>query len=702
MHCGPTLLNTLVSTAARIRRLPALRTVLSSGETLHVSLVRRWRRRFGRKVELVNLYGPTEATMAQFCHRVETVDETRAFIPVGRPLPGVKVRIVDEVGEPCAAGVAGEILIGGAALSLGYWDDEVETAKSFVRSGKNANEVFYRSGDQGIEFQPGCYRLLGRIDDQVKIRGVRVEPREVEAALVGDPVIASCAVVARPDREGEPALMAYVVPETQYPPAVPEMRAYLRERFPPEYLPAFFVMLKALPLSANGKIDRSRLPDPGEVFSPPANAPGPPSSALESAVAATWAAILGLPAVGVRDNFLDLGGHSLSAMRLVHALSDAGVGELSVREIFDHSTVAAQATLLETRVRAKQAQPEVNEWIPSIVDIDPRAVVATFECPKEASPHFGRRSCNLVMVLGGDDDLDSFIRVARLVSELDPAVRTFVVNDAPGWEADLPPCPTLVFSPALLRHRPVTPVYVCCGYPLAKSEEYRILDLAGIPVPRWATLEAGQTPDLSGFGKYVVRKPDYGAKGAEIRIVRRERMRWKSVVTSAAGPSPRLLVQEFVYTGMWPVSYRVNTLFGRVLYCLTITGNQARPTLKGPDDFDARGIGGQMVSIVSNARDSYAELCMDAEIINFGERAARAFPHMPMLGVDILKDVRTGKLVVTEVNSLGHNWNFNPEFRAAFRVDVAQQFDGLRKAAYILAEETQLRAGPRFIAHSPS
>ena len=141
------------------------------------------------------------------------------------------------------------------------------------------------------------------------------------------------------------------------------------------------------------------------------------------------------------------------------------------------------------------------------------------------------------------------------------------------------------------------------------------------------------------------------------------------------------------------MSYRVNTLFGRVMYCLVITGNKARPTLKGPNDFDARGIGGQAVSIVSNARDSSAEFCMDAKIISFGERAARAFPDLPMLGIDILKDAVTGKLMVTEVNALGHNWNFTPEFLATFRVDIARQFDGLRKAAYVLAEETQRRAG---------
>ncbi len=694
VHCGPTLLNALLSTPARIRRLPSLRTVLSSGETLHVSLVRRWRRRFGRQVELVNLYGPTEATMIQFWHRVEAADERRAFIPVGRPLPGVKVRLVDDAGAPCVPGAAGEILIGGPALSLGYHDDEAQTAKSFVRVGSEGGEVYYRTGDQGSEFQPGCYRLLGRVDDQVKIRGVRVEPREVEDALIGYPLVAACAVVARPVHDGELSLVAYVVPETEYPPAAPEMRAYLRERFPPECLPAAFVLLKALPLSANAKVDRARLPDPGDV--PAAHAPvsAPPRTAVEAALAGHWAAILGLPAVGVHDHFLDVGGHSLSAMRLVAALSEAGVGDLSLREVLDHPTVATQAALVEARATEAPRTRDGAEAVVATALPRPQADEEGFGCPQRASSLFGRRPCNLVMVVGADDDRDTFARVARDVAEVDPAVRAFVVDDAAGWDADLPPGPTLVFSPAVLRHRPARPATVCCGYPLPKSEEYRVLERSGIPVARWIALDEGRAPDLSSFGSYVVRKPDVGAKGAEIRIVRRDRVRWKPVVTAAAGPSPRLLVQEFVYTGPWPVSYRVNTLFGRVLYSLVITANRARAALRGPEDFAARGSGGQSVSIVSNARDSSAAYCMDAQIIQLGERAARAFPDIPMLGVDILRNALTGELVVTEVNSLGHNWNFGPAFVATYGVDIARQFDGLRKAAYLLAEETQRRAGP--------
>jgi amino acid adenylation domain-containing protein len=680
MHCGPSLMTALVSVPARIRRLPELRTVLSSGETLHVSLVKRWRRRFGTEVELVNLYGATEATMAQFYHRVEVCDTSRTFVPVGRPLPGVKVQLLGRAGMPCALGETGEILVGGPSLSLGYFDDRAETERTFERRGQDGSEVYYRTGDLGVEYQPGCYRLLGRIDDQVKIRGVRVEPREVEDALIGYPLIASCAVVARPDRAGETSLIAYIVPETQYPPAIAEIRAYLRERLPPQYLPAAFVIVPALPLSANGKIDRQRLPDPDHASAPLAGAATLPRNALEAALASHWCAILSLPEIGISMDFLDLGGHSLSAMRLSSAVSEAGLGELSLREIFEHRTIAGQAALLHARSTAvahegTEAQPARAQAPVGLADI-------------------GGRRRNLVIVIGSDVDRDSFERVAQIVTATDDRIVTRVVDDVAGWEAGLPPLPTLIVAPALLRHRPAMLAHVCCGYPLSKSEEYRILERAGIPVPMWTVLEDGQQPDLSRFGAYVVRKPDYGARGAEVRIVRRDRVRWKRVVTSSAGPSPRLLVQEFVYTGLWPVSYRVNTLFGRTLYSMVITGNRARPTLEGPEEFGAQGSSsGQSASIVSNARDSTAEFCMDESIIAFGERAAAAFPDVPLLGVDILKDAMSGRLFVSEVNSLGHNWNFGPDFTAACRLDVERQFDGLRKAASILAEETRLRAG---------
>jgi amino acid adenylation domain-containing protein len=707
MHCGPTLLNTLVSTPPRIRRLPDLRLALLAGEFLHVSLVSRWRRRFGTETRLVNLYGATEATMMQFHHIVEPADLKRGFIPIGRPLPDVDILLTDEQGKRCAPGQIGEILVGGPTLSLGYFRDEEATRKAFIEVDMpdGSRMLFYRTGDLGMELDDGRYRLLGRRDDQVKIRGVRVEPREVEDALTGYPSVAACAVSVRQGGDSGPSLVAYIVPETEYPPATPEMRAYLRERLPVESVPEKFVLIKQLCLTDTGKIDRRMLPEPeGASDEIPIDAVAP-HNPLETMLVKYWGEILGLGRVGVHDHFMDLGGHSLSAMRLLSRLS-AHLGlHLSVADVLDNPTIAKLAARIETLAaiesrttvlaRPTGAAPISN---PPSASPEPRAApvaqavsaaTSDFACPKTASPLFGTRHCNLVLFLGDDGDRDSYERAARLVEEFDPMIYTEIVEDKPGWSVKLPSRPTLFFSPALIRNRPRIPGCISCGYPLSKSEEYGILAEAGISVPRWVTLREHEQPNLDGFGNYVVRKPDYGAKGAEVRIVKRGRVRWKRVVTSAAGPSPTLLVQEFIYTGLWPVSYRVNTLFGRVLYCMRITGNASRPALRGPNDFNSRGSSGNSPSIVANVRDSKADYCEEVDIIRLGERAARAFPDLPLLGVDVLKEASTGRLFVTEVNALGHNWNFSRAFTDNFGLDVAAQFDGLRKAAYVLAEETQ-------------
>jgi len=707
MHCGPTLLNTLVSTPPRIRRLPDLRFTLVSGEFLHVSLVSRWRRRFGKRAQLVNLYGATEATMMQFHHIIEQADLKRDFIPIGRALPDVDTLLTDEHGKRCAPGQMGEILIGGPTLSLGYFRDEEATHTAFVEmdASDGHRAIFYRTGDIGLEIEEGKFRLIGRRDDQVKIRGVRVEPREVEDALTGYPLVAACAVTVRRGGDGEPSLVAYVVPETEYPPAIPEMRAYLRERLPLESVPAKFVLITRLPLTDTGKIDRRMLPEPERMPEETHDNAVAPRNLLEIVLAQYWCEILGLPRVGVHDHFMDLGGHSLSAMRLLARLrADQGL-ELSVADILDNPTIAKLAARIEALAATESRTPIIATPTaaahlsnPASGSLDPRAAAidqtaspapSDFACPNNPSPLFGTRQCNLVLFLGDDGDRDSFERLACFVEEFDPTIHTVIVEDKPGWWVELPNRPTFFFSPALIRNRPRIPGRIACGYPLSKSEEYSILAAAGISVPRWVTLREDELPNLKGFGDYVVRKPDYGAKGAEVRIVKRGRVRWKRVVTAAAGPSPALLVQKFIYTGLWPVSHRVNTLFGRVLYCLRITGNTNRPILCGPNDFDSRGPSDNSPSIVSNVRDSTAECCDDADIIRSGERAASAFPDLPLMGVDVLKEAGTGRLFVTEVNALGHNWNFSRQFSEVFKVDVAVQFNGLRKAAYILAEQTQ-------------
>ena len=195
---------------------------------------------------------------------------------------------------------------------------------------------------------------------------------------------------------------------------------------------------------------------------------------------------------------------------------------------------------------------------------------------------------------------------------------------------------------------------------MPKSDEYRALDAAGIPVPRWALLGPDLSPDLSAFPAYVVTKPDRGWRGANVRIRRRGRVRYKPPADGEEAESPYTLVQEFIYTGRWPVSYRVTSLFGHMIHSWRVEAGRSRRPLDEPDAF-AGGEKGGGISIVSSAKDSVFTPCDDTEIVRFGTAAHRAFPDIPLLGVDVVRDARTGKLYVLEVNASGYVWHLDSE-----------------------------------------
>lgn len=307
-----------------------------------------------------------------------------------------------------------------------------------------------------------------------------------------------------------------------------------------------------------------------------------------------------------------------------------------------------------------------------------------FGCPTTRSKFFGARRCNLLIVINEFFERQSFDELADYVRTFDPAVKVVVLRDEASMDVSLPPNPTLIFSPALLRHRPRVGGRIFCGFPLGKSEEYRALEKAGIPVPKWTLLEKDNIPDLSGFDDYIVKKPDYGARGAEVKIVRKDRIRWRPVTTSVAGECSSLVLQQFIYTGERPVSYRVNTLFGKVLYSKRYEVGENRPAWKGPEDMEFAGR-----SVVASAKGSKVMPNYDEEIIRFGERAHAAFPDIPLLGFDIVRQLPSGRLFVLEANAIGYVWAFNSTHDTDFGFSAAQQFDGVRKAAYILAEKTQ-------------
>jgi amino acid adenylation domain-containing protein len=252
---------------------------------------------------LLNGYGPTETTTFASWHPIREVPPGAASIPVGRPLGNTSLWVLDRWLAPVPPGAPGELCIGGDGLARGYHNREDLTAERFVPNPWRDGERLYRTGDLARQLPDGTVDLLGRLDDQVKIRGFRIEPGEIEALLLAHPDVRACAVVARRnDRDHEVRLTAYVVGHDGQPPRTGELRAWLQERVPDYMLPGAFVILKALPLTANGKLDRQALPAPERALEETGRQAAS-ADPVEELLAGIFAEVLGLPRVGPQDDF---------------------------------------------------------------------------------------------------------------------------------------------------------------------------------------------------------------------------------------------------------------------------------------------------------------------------------------------------------------------------------------------------------------
>ncbi|HET7695317.1 MAG TPA: non-ribosomal peptide synthetase [Vicinamibacterales bacterium] len=345
VHCVPSLFRTILAQPLRPTSFPALRHVLLSGEPLLPVDVERWCDLFGSRIQLVNLYGPSETTMTKFFYMVQPADRHKPSIPIGVPMEGASAIVVDDAGRPCARGAVGEIYIRTPYRSLGYYGREDLTRAVFVQNpfSARAGDLVYRTGDLGRVLEDGNFELRGRRDHQVKIRGERVELGAVENALRGYEGVRDVAVVDREDGSGTKFLCAYVVAAAGV--TVRDLMDGMSRDLPSSMVPTAWVMLDELPRTDSGKLDRGRLPAPASEARPAA-VEGP-RTPLETQLAALFADVLRVPAVGINESFFELGGHSLLATQLVaRARALSGI-DLPIRVIFDEPSVAGLARYLE-------------------------------------------------------------------------------------------------------------------------------------------------------------------------------------------------------------------------------------------------------------------------------------------------------------------------------------------------------------------
>lgn len=325
----------------------ALRYVIFGGEALDLRSLRPWFDRHGdQQPKLVNMYGITETTVHVTCRPLTRADSEAGSSVIGDPLCDLQLLVLDAELQPVDAGVVGELFVGGAGLARGYLNRPELTAQRFIESPFAAGERLYRTGDLARRLPNGDLEYLGRCDQQVKIRGHRIELGEIESVLTHLDGVRAAVVAARPTADGDKRLVAYLVPDPQRRPALATLRELMGQRLPDYMVPAAFVFLARLPLTAHGKIDRAALPEPPAERPDLATAYVAPRTPAQRAIATVWCDVLGLERVGLDDNFFELGGDSLALVTLTTRLRERGYPQLGTTDLFQFPTVGSLATHL--------------------------------------------------------------------------------------------------------------------------------------------------------------------------------------------------------------------------------------------------------------------------------------------------------------------------------------------------------------------
>lgn len=336
IHCTPSLFKVFNSDKLN-NDFIMLKYVLLAGEKVTPNEVKKWYEKFGDRIQLVNLYGPTETTLAKLFYRVKQEDGNRENIPIGKPISGAKVVILDKNMNVSGKGKVGEIYIRTPYRSYGYYNDEDKNHERFIVNPFNNNptDIIYKTGDLGRVNENGDIEFVGRVDRQIKIRGFRVELNGIENVLLRNKNIKDAVVVYKNIKNEENAICAYIVKEDDSLIKIDEIKKYLKESLPSYMIPAFFMFLEKLPLNNNGKIDYSNLP----LFAFDDREYTAPKNDIQKKLQDIFESVLGIDKISIDLGFLDAGGHSLNAMKLISKIYKEFGYNISLKDVFNNPTI---------------------------------------------------------------------------------------------------------------------------------------------------------------------------------------------------------------------------------------------------------------------------------------------------------------------------------------------------------------------------
>ena len=368
-HSSATVFRAFVDTLAGGESFPKLRLLRVGSETVSPTDVEHYKALFPPDCLLLNSLSSTETgTIRMYLMNKET-SINGSTVPVGYAVAGVEVLLLDENGAEVEVNQPGEIVVKSRYLSPGYWRQPDLTAAVFLPDPQGGDERLYRTGDLGYRLPDGCLVHLGRQDFRVKVRGHRIEVAEVEQVLRGHAEIKDVVVMAQPNHAGEHHLVAYVVPAQEPGPSIRALQDLVRQTLPDYMVPAVFIQLAALPLTPGGKVDRQQLPTPGRIRPQLVQPYVGPRTPIEVELVRLWTQALGVEQVGIHDAFLELGGDSLLAMRLVVRVQEAFQVDVPLRSLLEAPTVADMAVAITQRLAGQVEQATMARLLTEVEEL---------------------------------------------------------------------------------------------------------------------------------------------------------------------------------------------------------------------------------------------------------------------------------------------------------------------------------------------